>query len=201
MTLKRLSLFLLVALALAALTACGSASPTPTAVQPDASYPAAQPQVTLDLSGTPGYAAPQAQVTQAVGYPEPGKDVTNSEALKPLEMNGASIVYVRSGGLQGLTTTYRIYPDGKVELDGNAAGPLTPEQVTALVNTAKTAGFFDLTETAFMAPNCRDCFTYSLAITADGKTQQVTAQDAATLPAPVSTMIQSMETLTASLPK
>jgi hypothetical protein len=92
---------------------------------------------------------------------------------------GAVITFQRSGGFAGKTVVWTIYSDGRVQSDQGTT-QLSSGDVSILVAGLKALGIFDLKDSYGGFTNCKDCFTYTLTINADGKTKTITTTDSAT---------------------
>jgi galactofuranose transport system permease protein len=110
------------------------------------------------------------------------------DQFKALTDGGAIVVYNRNGGSKCVDELYAIYADGKItkDLGGDVkTEQVTPEKVTSLLELItkwpdEQHGFFsDYYYTAIHTP-CAACYTYSLTITYNGKTKNVTGVDGGT---------------------
>jgi len=106
--------------------------------------------------------------------PSPGKDSMQLEA-EP------QIVFQRSGGLAGLTEQWSIYATGKISKQGGEDITVDPAQVTALLEVIQTSGLLDMKASSGIGglSNCKDCFTYKLTVSGDGKPTTITFQEGA----------------------
>jgi len=91
----------------------------------------------------------------------------------------AVITFQRSDGFAGKTVVWTIYSDGRVQSDQGTT-QLSSGDVSILVAGLKALGIFDLKDSYGGFTNCKDCFTYTLTINADGKTKTITTTDSAT---------------------
>lgn len=98
----------------------------------------------------------------------------------------AAIVYKRSGGIAGLDEMWTIYLDGSVAFASHAQGEgpekmyqADPAEVTALLDTLDTLGFFALTGKYLPLDTCCDRITYDIEARKGDQFNHVTTLDAA----------------------
>jgi hypothetical protein len=84
------------------------------------------------------------------------------------------IVLQRSGGVAGQTASWTVYGDGRIITGQGSERRITPDQVTQLVTSIQTLGFFNLQSSYGQNTQCRDCFNYELTVTNGGQTKTVT---------------------------
>src|SRR3972149_4110280 len=98
--------------------------------------------------------------------------------------SGAVILIHRSGGFAGVNEQWSFYADGKIVKDSGdqskADETISVDAVliTSLLEALKTACFFDMKASSGIGgmSNCKDCFTYKLAATSDGKINSITLE-------------------------
>lgn len=123
-----------------------------------------------------------ALIPSASQVPSTGSTDVQSTAVRAegtIIPEGAVITFQRSGGLAGKTVVWTIYSDGRVQSDQGTT-QLASGDVSILVAGLKALGIFDLKDSYGGFTNCKDCFTYTLTINADGKTKTITTTDGAT---------------------
>lgn len=92
-----------------------------------------------------------------------------------------AIMLTREGGITGATESYKVYSDGTIELVDGTFRQVDPSSLDAALNAIEQAGFFDLT-IAPLTGTCNDCYTYTITVTFQGKSNTVTATDNGELP-------------------
>jgi ribose/xylose/arabinose/galactoside ABC-type transport system permease subunit len=100
-----------------------------------------------------------------------------------LAQGGAAIVYERNGGAACVDELYAIYPDGRITADNGAQTvdkQATAEDVTALLTSIETLGWFtdDMYSTSHTP--CGQCYTYFTGVTLNGQSKTVQAVDGGT---------------------
>ena len=114
----------------------------------------------------------------------------------------AVIVYLRSGGLAGVSEQWTIYPDGRVVSGKGTEQRVTAERVTALLAEIAALGFFQAADAPRSPSACRDCFTYQITLAVGGQVKTVTTQDGdKNAPAAVTLTLDKVNGLLAALPK
>lgn len=155
-------------IASAALAAC-SAAPTPP--QPT---PAPSP-----VPATPAPTRPAPTATPAPTAP-PGRGAPT---------DGASIVYVRSGGIAGATVKWSIFADGRVVTDKGEERRVDPAKVADALSRLEALKVFELDGAGVPGPGCPDCFKYTVTVSIGGKTATFSTFDAAPNTPPAVTQI------------
>lgn len=93
------------------------------------------------------------------------------------KMEGAVIIYQRSGGFSGLDEAWRIASDGRiVTLDGQT-WRADPERVVQLIEEIERLGLPEAQGQYLPADPCCDRFTYELAVLIDGRVYAVRTMD------------------------
>jgi len=90
---------------------------------------------------------------------------------------GAVITFERSGGIVGISELWSIYLDGRVIEAEGAAGQVPADEVSQLLAEIDAAGFFEWPPPARSLESCADCFTYSITVEYQGKTNRITIVD------------------------
>ena len=118
----------------------------------------------------------QVRVAEDVGGQPAG------EAPDP-DLEGASLLYQRSGGIAGELVTVRVFDDGTVEriagrLDPDAQVEMVerdPAAVDALLADLEAAGYFQLERSYLPADMCCDRFLYLISVLDEGEAHTVEA--------------------------
>jgi len=119
---------------------------------------------------TPGLETPTLEApTQAEQMTAPSASPTPGG-----RSGGAVITFGRSGGIAGVSEVWTIYADGRVLSGAGEAGQIPAEAVSELLAEIEAAGFFDWSTPPRALQSCADCFTYSVIVTFEGKTNQIT---------------------------
>jgi hypothetical protein len=109
--------------------------------------------------------------------PETGDQPKGTPGSGGLDANGPVVVYVRTGGIAGISERWEIFPDGRVVNQDGTEFQIDAEQVTKLVASFEQAGFFEMQPPGGPRGNCADCFTYEVAVRSGEKTNQVKFTD------------------------
>lgn len=113
----------------------------------------------------------------------------------PATPSGLLVQYQLSGGIAGLSETWLIYADGRVEHSGSGSGQarqLSPDQITTVVAAMRAANFASLKESYVPLNQCCDRFLYVITLTLDGQTRTVRTLDAAPDEPPALTRLLSV---------
>lgn len=166
----------------AALAACSAAPAQP---QPT---PAPSPAPASPVPPTPAPTRPLPTATPApVAPPSRGAPA-----------DGASIVYVRSGGIAGATLKWSIYADGRVITDKGEERRVDPAKVADALSRIEALKVFDLDGAGAPGPGCPDCFKYTVTVSIGGKTATFSTFDAApNTPPAVTQIVQIVSNLAA----
>jgi hypothetical protein len=173
---KRCSLLIFVAIALAA--CAGAAPPTPLAspVKTTAVSPVKMPVVSP--LATPIVPTKPLDVVPAT---EPAGRV----AVFP----DTIIVYQREGGIAGKSEKWTIYPTGRIVSGDGSEWQVPAEQVALLFKLVEAPGFAQLNAKYPAAGACADCYTHTLTVYGQGEPQTVTFGEGPNLPAHVQQML------------
>ena len=93
------------------------------------------------------------------------------------EMAGATIIYERSGGFEGVTERWSIYVDGRVVSGDGHEYRTEPEMVEALLSAIEQSGFIEWQAARGLPGACRDCFVHSITLAAEGRLKTISATD------------------------
>lgn len=95
--------------------------------------------------------APETQI-------EPTSTVTSTPTVSP----NTAVVFKRSGGLAGLNEQWTIFANGRVETNTATQPQLSAEDVSQLLSSLATTGFFELDNTYLPEDTCCDRFLYEI---------------------------------------
>jgi hypothetical protein len=111
--------------------------------------------------------------------PSPAEGPDEAVQNKPMaSLDGAVIIFRRSGGIAGVDEPWKIYPDGRIEGPDNQQQQVEPAKVQALLEMIQNAGFFELDNSYLARNNCCDRFTYEITVQLEDKIKTVTAGEA-----------------------
>ena len=91
--------------------------------------------------------------------------------------SGAAITLDRSGGIAGISEHWTIYLDGTVIGPAGEEARVPTGEVNQLLADIEAAGFFEWPPRPRSLPSCADCFTYSLTVEYEGKSNRITLVD------------------------
>ena len=93
---------------------------------------------------------------------------------------GAVITFDRSGGIAGISEHWTIYLDGRVIGPAEEEARVPVDEVSQLLAEIEAAGFFEWPPLPRSLGSCADCFTYSITVAYQGKTNRITLVDGET---------------------
>lgn len=107
---------------------------------------------------------------------------TKNPEEQTLLAEGVVIFVKRSGGFAGVDESWSFYADGKIVTNKGEQKTVTADQVSTLIEEINAAGFFEMNNSSGSEKfsNCKDCYTYQLIATSDGKVNSITIQEGAT---------------------
>ncbi len=73
-----------------------------------------------------------------------------------------AVIFKRSGGIAGLNETWTIFTDGRIQASSGDSSQIPSETVSQLLNSLKTAGFFDLDSNYLPEDSCCDRYFYEI---------------------------------------
>ena len=88
------------------------------------------------------------------------------------------LVFRRGGGIAGVDESWTMYGDGRVVDASGTETNVDDAAVAALVEQARSAGFFEQQLSPPKMSSCRDCFTYQLTISAAEQKNSISFEDA-----------------------
>jgi hypothetical protein len=106
---------------------------------------------------------------------------------------GAVIVYRQTGGFAGLDEEYMIYADGRVTAKDGGHWQASPDQVSELIGTIKSLGFFKIEASHVSIVPCCDRFSYELTVVAGDLANSAATYDGApSAPSALQSSIQAV---------
>ncbi|MFQ5812710.1 MAG: hypothetical protein ACE5I2_05910 [Anaerolineae bacterium] len=143
--------------------------------------PATQPETTRSETVRPKATQPEATVSPPLETPVISPPEAEGQAPDKLAeaMEGAVIVYQRSGGIAGTFEQWIIYPDGRITTDDGREWQVAPEQVRQLLGDIEALGFFEMSDRYMPLNVCCDRFTYEITVRRGSEVKRVTTVDAA----------------------
>jgi hypothetical protein len=121
-----------------------------------------------DLNSTPA----------STSIPEDKEETRADEKL-----GQAVIVFEKSGGFAGVTEKWTVYRDGRVVSVEGREHQVAVEEISTLLMEIENMGFFEIDGPDQWLSDCRDCFTYQITVSIDGRTKVVNAVDGQVDPA------------------
>jgi hypothetical protein len=109
-----------------------------------------------------------------------GQDQTPAPAATPTagdRSSGAVITFDRSGGIAGISEHWTIYLDGTVIGPAEEEARIPADEVGQLLAEIEAAGFFEWPPRPRSFQTCADCFTYSITVEYQAKTNRITLLD------------------------
>jgi hypothetical protein len=73
-----------------------------------------------------------------------------------------AVIFKRAGGIAGLNEEWTIFTNGRIESNTAIKPQLSPEQVSQLLNSLQSAGFFSLDNSYLPEDSCCDRFLYEV---------------------------------------
>jgi hypothetical protein len=92
-------------------------------------------------------------------------------------LTGAAITFDRSGGIAGISEHWTIYLDGRVIGPAEEEARIPADQVSQVLAEIEASGFFEWPPLSRSLESCADCFTYSITVEYQGKTNRITLVD------------------------
>jgi len=169
------------------------------ALLPACAAPATSPSRTIDTEG-------QGTVVPPVLTPENSLPPEKLPApVPPLVTAGKDVViiYRSEGGFAGLTETYVVHSDGRVDVSGSPEASrfqADAQRVADLVGTFEKENFFDLQASYLPKNTCCDRTIYTITYFRDGQSKSVITIDAnPNEPAPLRVVMQALDQFLADL--
>lgn len=110
--------------------------------------------------------------------PEDGLVETPTAVSTATLSPNTAILFKRSGGIAGLNEQWTIFTDGRVVTNSTIQPQLSAEQVSQLLNSLETVGFFALDNTYLPEDTCCDRFFYEITAVQDTSFHSVTTLEA-----------------------
>ena len=91
----------------------------------------------------------------------------------------AVVVFQRSGGLVGGSEQWNIFANGDIVNSKGEQVNIGATQVSAILAALNAVGFYDIKTSSNIGSlgNCKDCYSYQLTVTSNGKTNTITFND------------------------
>lgn len=99
---------------------------------------------------------------QTAHAPETQIEPTSTAAPTPTNAPDTAVIFKRSGGLAGANEQWTIFTDGRVTTNTTIEPQLSAEDVTQLLSSLDSTGFFDLNSTYLPEDTCCDRYLYEI---------------------------------------
>jgi hypothetical protein len=129
--------------------------------------------ITILISACGSFASNPNSTPTSTPAPEGTADATTDH----YKLNGAVIIYQKSGGFAGVMEEWTIFPDGRIVSGDGHEYLLAEEQISVSLSEIENLGFFEISGPGQLLTDCRDCFTYKITVSAGGRTKVVNAVD------------------------
>jgi hypothetical protein len=106
--------------------------------------------------------------------PETQLEPTSTAVPSPTTAPNTAVVFKRSGGLTGLNEQWTIFTNGRIETNTTTTPQLSAEQVSQLLTSLESAGFFELDTTYLPDDTCCDRYLYEITAVQDTTFHSVT---------------------------
>lgn len=106
--------------------------------------------------------------------PETQLEPTSTAVPTPTNAPNTAVVFKRSGGIGGANEQWTIFTNGRIETNTTTNPQLSVEQVSQLLNSLESAGFFELDPTYLPEDTCCDRYLYELTAVQDTTFHSVT---------------------------
>ncbi|MBK8901146.1 MAG: hypothetical protein IPM53_08185 [Anaerolineaceae bacterium] len=106
--------------------------------------------------------------------PETQIEPTRTAVPTATNAPNTAVVFKRSGGLAGLNEQWTIFTNGRVETNTTITPQLSAEQVSQLLSSLESAGFFALDNTYLPDDTCCDRYLYEITAVQDTTFHRVT---------------------------
>ena len=73
-----------------------------------------------------------------------------------------AVIFKRSGGIAGLDEAWTVFTDGRVETNSTIQPEFSAEQVSQLLSSLESTGFFELNDTYLPDDTCCDRYVYEV---------------------------------------
>ena len=106
-----------------------------------------------------------------------------------------AVIFKRTGGVAGLDETWTIFTDGRIETNSTTQPQLTADEVSQLLNSLESLGFFELNSSYLPEDTCCDRFFYEITAVQDSKFHTVTTlQDTPDMPESLQQSLRLIQT-------
>ncbi len=106
--------------------------------------------------------------------PETQIEPTSTAVPTPTNAPNTAVVFKRSGGLAGLNEQWTVFTNGRIETNTTIEPQLSDEQVSQLLSSLESAGFFELDTTYLPEDTCCDRYLYEITAVQDTTFHSVT---------------------------
>jgi hypothetical protein len=131
--------------------------------------------------------------------PERSPSLSTAPTVSASQLEKATVVYHRSGGLMGAIDTWTIAADGTLSKQGQATGAarqLSATQMTELTAAIRAANFMSLESSYVPQDTCCDRYLYEITVTLGEQSKTVRTIDASpTAPAELGQLIDTLNRL------
>lgn len=110
--------------------------------------------------------------------PEGGVAETPTLAPTATFAPNTAVLFKRSGGLAGVNEEWIIFTDGRIQTNSSIQPQLSSEEVSQLLNSLESTGFFDLNSAYLPEDTCCDRFLYEITAVQDTTFHTVTTLEA-----------------------
>lgn len=106
-----------------------------------------------------------------------------------------AVIFKRTGGIAGLDETWTIFTDGRIETNSPTQSQLTANEVSQLLNSLESLGFFALNSSYLPEDTCCDRFFYEITAVQNSKFHTVTTlQDTPDMPEALQQSLRLIQT-------
>lgn len=95
----------------------------------------------------------------------------------PQALAGAKITFTRDGGFAGTNDKWTVYGDGRFSPSGGPDKDVELTSLAKLLARLQEIGFFSVHYAPDPFSPCADCYTYTLSVTYQNRTNQISWQD------------------------
>ena len=106
--------------------------------------------------------------------PETQIEPTSTAVPTPTNAPNTAVVFKRSGGLAGLNEQWTVFTNGRIETNTTIEPQLSDEQVSHLLSSLESAGFFELDTTYLPEDTCCERYLYEITAVQDTTFHSVT---------------------------
>lgn len=96
--------------------------------------------------------------------PEAAVEATATAVPTATHTPNTAVIFKRSGGLAGVNEEWVLFVDGRIETNTTIQPQLSAEDVSQLLNSLETVGFFQLNNSYLPEDTCCDRFLYEITV-------------------------------------